>query len=924
MIGFFQSLSFAAPALLWAFLLLPLIWLILRALPPAALRVRFPAVVLLLGLKDEDTTAMRMPWWLLLLRMLVLSLLILAFAGPFLSAENTRAEYGARHLILVDSSWPLAQDWATVEANIRAEASRHQLAGRPLAVVDLSKAPPAALTFTLDERTELALDGLAPRSWRPDFAAWAEVFDDLVPHSTTWFSDGLADPARASLIESLRGNGALEVIENDQDIVVIRDVTLKEDGFIIALARLGEDASDLTISAIGPDPSGQSRRLGQITTQFGEGEQTTQVKLSMPLELRNRVDRFQIEGVDTVGAAFFSETSLKRRKVALYSIAGDDDANDLLSPLHFLREALFGTAEVIEGSFLSLIDASPDILILTDQAGFGAAEASALNAWIEGGGLLVRFAGPRLATFDASNDLSQQSDPFLPVRLRTGGRTIGGAMTWGSPRALRDFADNSPFFGLPVTGEVKVTSQVLAEPTPDLAAKTLASLEDRTPLVTADARGLGRIVLFHVTANTEWSDLPISGLFLQMLSRLGSSVVSPSERVENLSGRRFTPEKIADGFGNLQTPEGLRAVAGETLLDAPEREKPVGLYINGNETVAVNALTGTETVTQQIWPADVRVTRQIDDKRVEFQPRLLSIAFILMMLDALLSLRLLGGGTRRARANRTQLVSFVIGALFAAVLPADPSFAQAQIDPVLVTNDTTLGYVLTGDARQDRISKAGLQGLANVLNARTSIEPIEPIGVDLEVDALALFPFLYWPITEVQGALSADAVANVNDFLRSGGMILFDTRSGGFGGDSSNLRLRKLTQGLAIPPLEILPQDHVLTRTFYLLQDFPGRYFSNDIWVEAAPDGADQTQGVPFRNLNDGVTPVIIGANDWAAAWAVDENGQYLRPVGRGSSGRLQREYAYRFGINLLMYVMTGNYKSDQVHVPALLDRLGN
>ena len=119
-----------------------------------------------------------------------------------------------------------------------------------------------------------------------------------------------------------------------------------------------------------------------------------------------------------------------------------------------------------------------------------------------------------------------------------------------------------------------------------------------------------------------------------------------------------------------------------------------------------------------------------------------------------------------------------------------------------------------------------------------------------------------------------------------------------------------------------MPQDHVLTRAFYLLQDFPGRHTGRDVWVEAAPPGAEQVEGMPFRNLNDGVTPVVIGGNDWASAWAVNSQGLPMVQVGRGFGGERQREMAYRFGINLVMHVLTGNYKSDQVHVPALLDRL--
>jgi hypothetical protein len=134
--------------------------------------------------------------------------------------------------------------------------------------------------------------------------------------------------------------------------------------------------------------------------------------------------------------------------------------------------------------------------------------------------------------------------------------------------------------------------------------------------------------------------------------------------------------------------------------------------------------------------------------------------------------------------------------------------------------------------------------------------------------------------------------------------------------------LQRIAMKLDIPPLEPVPHDHVLTRTFYLLQDFPGRWANAPVWVEASPE-AEAVEGMPFRNLNDGVTPVVIGGNDWASAWAVQDSGAPMFPVGRGIAGERQREMALRFGVNLIMYVMTGNYKSDQVHVPALLDRLG-
>jgi hypothetical protein len=243
------------------------------------------------------------------------------------------------------------------------------------------------------------------------------------------------------------------------------------------------------------------------------------------------------------------------------------------------------------------------------------------------------------------------------------------------------------------------------------------------------------------------------------------------------------------------------------------------------------------------------------------------------------------------------------------------------------TSSVVLAHVVTGDAQVDELARAGLAGLSRTLFQRTSIEPAAPMAVNLETDELSFFPFLYWPITPSQPIPSREAYEKLNRYLRTGGMILFDTRDadlGGFGSATPEGRaLQALAAPLDIPALEPIPADHVLTRTFYLLQEFPGRHAGPDLWVEAAPHGAEQADGMPFRNLNDGVTPVVIGGNDWAAAWAVDDFGAPLYPVGRGMAGERQREIALRFGVNLIMHVLTGNYKSDQVHVPALLDRLG-
>ncbi len=429
-------------------------------------------------------------------------------------------------------------------------------------------------------------------------------------------------------------------------------------------------------------------------------------------------------------------------------------------------------------------------------------------------------------------------------------------------------------------------------------------------------------MLFHVTANAEWSSLPLSGLFVQMLERLAVSTRPAAPDAADLDGTTWLPERVLDAYGSLSDADTLPGVAGEVLATGiPGPALPPGLYAGEDRRIAVNVITADTQLAPAAWPARIVVEGLSVVSETVLKGWLLAAALALLLVDMIASLTLSG----RLRGPRAD----VAAALALAVMfqPQTGLAQTADAFALQATKTVILAHVLTGDAQVDDTAQAGLFGLSDTLYRRTSVEPGLPMGVNIETDELAFFPLLYWPITPGQAMPSREAYGKLNRYLRSGGMILFDTRdadTAGFGSASPEGRkLQAIAAGLDIPPIEPLPADHVLTRSFYLLQDFPGRYASRDVWVEASPPDAELADGMPFRNLNDGVTPVVIGGNDWASAWAMNERGSYLFPVGRGTAGERQREISLRFGVNLVMHVLTGNYKSDQVHVPALLDRLG-
>ena len=919
------GIGFATPWLLLTLLALPILWLILRAVPPAPIRRMFPGVVLLLGLKDDDQVSDRTPWWLLLLRMLAVAAMIIGLAGPILNPEtDDLAANDGPLLVVMDGSWVSAASWrARTQAldGLMIQAARDD---RRVALIKLTSPEPTSFQTADDLRTRIV--GLAPDPWEPDMEQVDRTLS-LLPEGnfdTYWMSDGLDREARAPLLAELEARGTVTVFQAGQTILGLAPARF-EDGNIVLTALRAQSGNEreVTILAQGRDPAGNPAVLARATATFDAEATSAETALALPSELRARITRFEIEGNRSAGATTLPDDSLRRREVALMAGREDREGLQLLSPLHYLEKALEPSADLLTGSLMDMIPANPDVIALADVATLGAAEEEALLDWLENGGILLRFAGPRLAASDVSRETE---DPLLPVRLRAGGRSVGGAMSWGEPKSLAEFNEESPFFGLPVPADVTISAQVMAQPDPALAERVIAQLSDGTPLVTRKAVGQGQIILFHVTANAEWSSLPLSGLFVQMLERLAIAAGTASQpSAEDLAGTIWQPNLVLNGFGALADGSTLPGVTGEDLVDAPlGPDLRPGLYQSQDRTLARNVIEADATLTPATWPSDISVEGLTQSEETPLAGWLLALAIILLLADIIASLFLSG---RLAGPRATSAAGLVMAVL---LMPSAQAQAQTTDDifALEATAEVTFAHVITGDDALDRTAHAGLVGLSETLFFRTSVEPAEPVAVNLETDELAFFPFLYWPITPDQPTPSAEAYAKLNTYLRSGGMILFDTRDADiarFGTGSPNGRkLQQLAAPLDIPPLEPVPEDHVLTRTFYLLQDFPGRHNSRDVWVEAAPPDAELVEGMPFRNLNDNVTPVIIGGNDWASAWAMDDRGNPLVPIGRGYSGERQREIAYRFGVNLVMHVLTGNYKSDQVHVPALLDRLGN
>ncbi len=911
------AFAFAAPWLLLALAALPILWWLLRVTPPAPREQSFPALRLLLGMTAPERTPAHTPLWLLLLRMLAAALAIVALAQPLVNPDRLSAG-NATLTLVVDDGWSAAPAWSSRIAAADATLAAAEREGRPARLITTAPAAdgsPAALPDLApasEARSRLA--ALQPKPWSADHAAVLKTLGSgAAPDAgeVVWYSDGIESEARFDLAERLQWLGPVRVVlpEGGTGALLLQPPTFSGQEMQVAAQRpqAGPEQA-IWLRALGE----RGQLLGRAPLAFAAGQRTGTARLNMPGPVRNQLSRLELEAPPGAGAAFLLDERFRRRTIGIVTDSGGDIPQPLLSEVFYVDRALQPHAEIRIAGLDELIQAQPAIMVLADVGQVVGPDRAALADWLERGGMLVRFAGPRLAA---------QSDDLTPVRLRSGGRDIGGALSWAEPARLAPFDEASPFFGLPVPDDVSIRRQVLAEPDLNLAEKTWARLTDGTPLVTAEQRGEGWLVLFHTTANTEWSNLPLSGLFVQMLLRLVelSQGMTGAQNAEALP-----PLSLLDGFGRAVPPgDTANPVDSASLASlVPGPQHPPGLYGTRTAASAVN-LGGRvpDLAEADRWPVDVEVQQMRSGGTIDLLPWLLLAALLLLVADLWIALWLRGALARPA-ARRAALTLGLAGVLSALALaqPA-PASAQGIENPttpeelaLAATLDLRLAYVETGDAAVDDMSAAGMRGLSQTLLRRSSVEPATPLAVNLESDEIAYFPFLYWPMSPGQPDLSEAALAKVDQFMKSGGLILFDTRDHGSfergGAGPGTQALRRLLSRLDVPPLTPVPPDHVLTKAFYLLQEFPGRYAGGKVWVERASGGS-----------NDGVSPLVIGGHDWAAAWAVDE---FLDPVAAIVPGdESQREYAFRFGVNLIMYALTGNYKADQVHVPALLERLG-
>ena len=923
------SLTFGQPWILLGLIVLPVIWWLLQLTPPRPQHEVFPPMVILEKIAQSEETPHNSPWWLTLLRLAMAALIIFAMAAPLLNPQETIVSGNGKLMIVVDDGWASSQNLDQQKETLRRLALQAKENSNTVMIASATDQNGWNLEATSPDDALPLIEAHINRPIKPDHSKLAKSissrFANGVPDQIIWLSDGIERDGTKELMAQLARAPKLDILlPVNEHVVALHDVSNRPTAMTASLTRV-ETGKQAAFELVAKDKNGTVvARQNQI---MEAGQERAEFSLAGPVELRNEITRLEISNAKSAASTQLLDESNRRRVVGLISGENQDQSQPLLSPLFYITRALEPFANLVNAEDANLANATDELIsagvstiVLADIGNIPEKTEDKVLDWIEKGGLLVRFAGPKMATTSQSI--------LLPVEVRPGDRSLSGALSWETPKALDTFKPDSPFADIPSPKDVLVNKQILALQELDLEKKTWASLEDGTPLVTAQQVGYGWIVLFHVGSDATWSNLPLSGTFVEMLRRVVNLSNSSGGPKAFDSDVILQPVKVLDAKGNLIAPDAnvvpLKISTGK--IPAVSAENPPGLYGTEDGVTALNLFEQDVELLPLLTnalPSNATIHAYNTSSGVELRLPLLILAALLFIVDTLIVLWMAGHFASKFKVFKTVplLVLFAIASM--PLLQTLPGFAQETDFSAALR--TRLAYVVTGIDQVDRVSEAGMRGLTAFLASRTSLEPADPVAIDISTDEMAFYSLLYWPVDARAPTPDAQTMARIDAFMKRGGSVLFDTRdqvSGVFGGTAASPAARKLQDilsSLDIPPLEVVPKDHVLTKSFYLLDSFPGRYRGGDLWIESLSDSLNQ-EGRPAR-AGDGVSSIMITSNDLAGAWAVDRNLRPLFPTVPPNPA--QRTYAFRAGVNLMMYVLTGNYKADQVHLPALLERLG-
>jgi len=872
--------------------------------PPEPRKLALPTFKFLADLNSAARNIETAPIWLKILRAIALFAIVGAIAGPYYSYQKKATNSLEAVTIIIDDGWSNANDWQQIRdranaiiemhAPINAETTQFRI------ILTSQKAELPISVLTKHDALDFIAQ-TAPRPYLPNHQACATRLEKLNQKSHIYyFSDGINHQSSGKFLEVLShiALGKPKIALPATPLVAITAVRATNDGYRFTYKSLGTD-KPIAVNFLSND--------GEILG-VGNGRDGIGI-VNLPNNLLSKVSAAKISNQHNTGAIHLLAGNSIRPLIGIEALNQTEEP--LISDKHYIETAANLIGNVTQADITSLINSKPNAIVFGDRSGFSPSEERALLAFMRHGGTIIRFMGARA--------IGKQGDLIVSAPLSAEPRIMASNFSWNEAK-IAAILPESPLFGIEINDEAR-PRVVSVFQNFQSNVEIWARLNDQTPLVSQRAIGLGQIVMIHTSASPVWSDISLFDSQVQILRRILQTSISNGVSAEIRPPQgEMRPVLLLNGFGeNQEFSSSQKPILPNNLITTPDADFPPGLYAgNGSVHILQAASEALSLSPLQYSSRGFETISNIGKSVFDFRFVFLLIGFLALAIDCII---IAIGLRAKAKPSFKQagFTFILLSLLFLSVSSSVSTSAQAQnfaapkaskTKSILNDDDFVMAYIETPDATTNQSARAGLEGLSAAINARTNIRTSRIVAVNPSSDELALYPIIYWLLPANNRPLDVVGSRALNQYMRNGGVLFIDTRGAGRERNAALDNTRTATNGLVLPQIEIPPSGHVLRRTFYLLSGFPGRYNASNLWVE--------TQRSSNISANDGVSPIIIGDGDWASVWA---GGPHAGAQAAVEGGDLRREVAFRVGINIYLYALTGQYKADQIHVRAILGR---
>lgn len=871
MIDLFLKIAFEHSNILWLLLILPIIFFISKFEPKPKNYGQFPGYFILKAINYNSNIPISSKIWLKILRTLFAFCLIIGFASPYFKNNNIGKLQNTPLLFIVENDVSLGNEINNINLKIKNIISNPLNKGRKFEIISLYKpqneknekniVPNQAANFKIDRQIII-----------PDLKQLRQIYE------IHYFSNNISNNNDNEFFDLLKSKTSSEInlYSPIESFATIKSIKIEEN--LIKFDIFATKNQIYKINALDKN--------GNIIAKFNANDKAA--NLSLANEKISKIAYFDILGQRNAAKIFLFDENLLKPIVFTPKILDKDQP--LISDAHFIWSSLKTFANPHVFDMDKLQKQKPSAIIFGDISGFDNQETKILKNYMENGGIIIRFMGNKA--------IAKENDEIITAKISNQIHKITNGFDV-KPVTINEFAKDNFLYGIEIPQDFKINNNIIfaANSKPD---EIYIQLSDGSPYLSMKKFGLGKLFMFHVNAAPIWSNGGLSNLHNEIIRK-----IIEQNQIGKKSNINFNDENIIlkktleiDNIGNLN-----RNFENISFIKLPLNEKkfpnekyPAGLYENENHVLALNV--GQSYSNAQIlkMPENIGFKSNIDFKN-NFSYLFLTSAFIILFLELFITFII--------KSNFQKFLKFALILFSLVSLIPHASYAQNK----KAKDDIKLAFVITNDDATNLIAKQGLEGLSLALEQRTNIEPNGTIGINLETDELAKHPIIYWLIPKNGMEISLNAQKSLNKYMQNGGIILIDTQGKAMDGAKAQANLKKAVNGLKIPPIEQVPPQHILKKSFYLLQNFQGFYKNSSLWVETA---ASQNS-----SANDGVSPIIIFDGNFARIWARAKTQSMIDIFAPISNDEL----GIRSGINIFIYALTGQYKGDQIHINSILNR---